>query len=1036
MRLNKLEIKGFKSFADKATVVFDSNITGIVGPNGCGKSNIIDSIRWVLGEQKTSQLRLDKMDNVLFNGTKTRNSTSMAEVSLTFDNTKNLLSSEFNEVKITRRLYRSGESEYLINNVSCRLKDISNLFMDSGVSSDSYAIIELGMVDDILSNKDNSRKKLFEQAASISKYKHSKKESLSKLKSTEEDLLRLDDVLEEISKNATTLKSQASKAEKYNSLKLEYKDLYLESVKSDLKDYKINFNALTTEKKKIEDSKFELIKKMSNIDALIQKLKIELVEKEKALVKIQKEYNEKLSSINKEQNQFNLINEEISNFAKNKEIHLTQIGDLNKEIIEFNTKITELKTEKNKIETNKLALNNSLKDKQNTLQSLDIKFKNSKSVQETDKLKYKSMSEAISKVEKQIVQLNTQIISSKTQLDRLNLEEEITKTDIASLKPDILKYQDHKIELPKTSRPDNTTALLDIVSAEENYKPIIEYIFANVYLIGSLDNISKSPILDHNTTITNLKGDIVLKSNYIVGGSSSLFDGAGVGRKQNLDNLTQEIQEIETKIYDLVKEEEKINNEISILKEKRDMLNLEEIQKEKNTLQSKLSNLSFQLDNYTKKDSQISTQIEELTKTIKSNQDELLKTQTKNQQEIKEFDVFKLKIEQNDSIFQEFLNQYNQAKTNYTQENLKFQNFEFLLKQNSDQIDFYTNKLDKSSDKVKELSDKISQLDATITKKSNELKALKDNLLKSNNIQVSNSSEIEEAEKTYHALRDNLSKLENDSRELYSQNNNTLGLLSNIESQINEKKLNLQSIKERLKIEFDIEFDEVFNSDLSTTKSKDELNTQLEILSKKLSSYGNINPLAIEAYQEVKQRYDFLNSQKQDILNSKNDLLNTIKEIDSTAKIRFLESFDLIRTNFIDTFRVLFTEDDDCDLVLVNPSDPLESDIDIIAKPKGKKPLSINQLSGGEKTLTATALLFSLYLLKPAPFCIFDEVDAPLDDTNISKFNNIIQRFSTNSQFIIVTHNKETMSYVDALYGVTMQEQGISKLVPVKFGDL
>ena len=258
MKLKRLEVKGFKSFADKTTVHFNDNITGIVGPNGCGKSNIVDAIRWVLGEQKTSQLRLEKMDNVLFNGTKSRKSSGLAEVSLSFDNTKNILSTEFQEVTVTRRLYRTGESEYRINDVNCRLKDIHNLFIDSGIGSDSYAIIELGMVDEILQNKEQSRKRLFEQASSISKYKIRKKESLQKLKATEENLERLKDILAEIEANMKTLETQAKRAERYYQIKEEYKTYSLESIKYQVSNYKTSYNTLFANKQKEQDKKNEI----------------------------------------------------------------------------------------------------------------------------------------------------------------------------------------------------------------------------------------------------------------------------------------------------------------------------------------------------------------------------------------------------------------------------------------------------------------------------------------------------------------------------------------------------------------------------------------------------------------------------------------------------------------------------------------------------------------------------------------------------------------------------------------------------------
>ena len=311
MKLKRLEVKGFKSFADKTVVHFNDNITGIVGPNGCGKSNIVDAIRWVLGEQKTSQLRLEKMDNVLFNGTKTRKASGLAEVSLSFDNTKNILTTEFQEVTVTRRLYRTGESEYRINDVQCRLKDIHNLFIDSGIGSDSYAIIELGMVDEILQNKEQSRKRLFEQASSISKYKIRKKESLQKLKATEESLERLKDILAEIEANMKTLETQAKRAERYYQIKEEYKTYSLEFIKYQVSNYKTSYNTLYADKEKELDKKKEIETSIQSKDAETQRLKLELVAKETRLTEVQKKVNELISGIGKNENERNLLREQI-----------------------------------------------------------------------------------------------------------------------------------------------------------------------------------------------------------------------------------------------------------------------------------------------------------------------------------------------------------------------------------------------------------------------------------------------------------------------------------------------------------------------------------------------------------------------------------------------------------------------------------------------------------------------------------------------------------------------------------------------------
>jgi chromosome segregation protein len=297
-------------------------------------------------------------------------------------------------------------------------------------------------------------------------------------------------------------------------------------------------------------------------------------------------------------------------------------------------------------------------------------------------------------------------------------------------------------------------------------------------------------------------------------------------------------------------------------------------------------------------------------------------------------------------------------------------------------------------------------------------------------------AEVEEAEKGYYDSRGLINELDGKVRELGRSKDNVILLLTQINDKFNELKLSLTSLKERLSVEFNVDINVVLNEDFEMVQPLEEVQAEVEKVKKRLDNFGEINPMAVEAYDEMKKRFDFIVAQRKDLEDAKTSLLNTIKEIEETAKTQFLEAFNKIRTSFIQVFQTLFSADDQCDLYMENPDDPLESKIEIVAKPKGKRPTVIDQLSGGEKTLTATALLFSLYLLKPAPFCIFDEVDAPLDDGNIAKFNKIINEFSKESQFIIVTHNKMTMTSVDAIYGVTMPEQGVSRVVPVDFRSL
>jgi chromosome segregation protein len=395
--------------------------------------------------------------------------------------------------------------------------------------------------------------------------------------------------------------------------------------------------------------------------------------------------------------------------------------------------------------------------------------------------------------------------------------------------------------------------------------------------------------------------------------------------------------------------------------------------------------------------------------------------------------LLRSKNEVNEQALEKYLTTYNTIKEEYSTVEIEYNTLSNMLTQKQDQIDFYTKKLDSTNLSIQSLEKTIAINLGEHEEKSGILSRMEMDILANYTDKEKLESDVQKAEKDYFTARNQTTEFENQIKELQAMFQRHNELIGALDLKIQEMRLELQSVKERLKIEFNIELDQFMNGDLSLSMAPDEIENKITHFRKRLDTYGEINPMAIESYNEMKKRYDFLTEQKEDILVAKNNLLETIREIDTNAKERFLESFHQIREHFIRTFRILFTEDDDCDLILVDPENPIDSDIEIIAKPKGKKPLTINQLSGGEKTLTATALLFSLYLLKPAPFCIFDEVDAPLDDTNIAKFNKIIDEFSKNSQFIIVTHNKQTMASLDVLYGVTMIEQGVSRVVPVDF---
>ena len=396
----------------------------------------------------------------------------------------------------------------------------------------------------------------------------------------------------------------------------------------------------------------------------------------------------------------------------------------------------------------------------------------------------------------------------------------------------------------------------------------------------------------------------------------------------------------------------------------------------------------------------------------------------------------KSKISNTDDSFRKIADELSVASNAFNEKNIEFIRQQNKVNTIQRELSYRENQLEETKHNLQRNEQSLAHAEVEQKEIEEDVESLEKTLLLQYELKKEKEALLSSAEQNYFQIRGGINEIEDELRKVNKTRSETQVLITTLKDKFNEMKLDLSSTGERLKIEFGIDLEEVMQREANLDINPEELQAKVERLKNRLDNYGEINPMAVEAYDEMKIRYDSITEQKDDILKAKSSLLDTIKEIEDTATVHFMEAFMKVRTYFIDVFRTLFTEDDTCDLILAEPDNPLESPIKIIAKPKGKRPQSINLLSGGEKTLTATALLFALYLLKPAPFCIFDEVDAPLDDANIEKFNKIIRKFSKDSQFIIVTHNKETMAAVDVIYGVYMQEQGVSGVSPVDFREL
>lgn len=1179
MRLKSLEIKGFKSFANETVLNFSEDVIGVVGPNGSGKSNVVDSIRWVLGEQKSSQLRLDKMSSIIFNGTKKRKEAQMASVALTFENTKNVLPTEFHTVTVQRILYRSGDSEYRMNGVVCRLKDITNLLMDTGMGPDSYAIIALGMVDDLLSDREQARRKMFEQAAGVSKYKARKHETQQKLEATAADLERVEDLLFEITDNLKKLEKQAQRTQKYYELKDEYKRLSIELAVLNLARHKGNYKDLEAKIAREEDNYRQFEVELRTLEASIEAKRRQHLDKESNLSEQQTLVNQLTGRIRGKENEKQMLAQKLGFVTQEEQRSQREIvsaqgrlAQLDDDVVHYQTEVNaekrleaELeesleaaKKQLEKVRGDHNALKGNLDDFVRAQQAVerditelekqrainhsqienlardverthaDIRARREemgvleKTLAEktaaekglSDKIESIQLAENkrlsdIADTERQADEITRKVADERRQLDAKRNEFKLTKSMVESLEgfPESIKFlsqqkdwakncpllsdliyvqEDYRVaienylepylnyyvapdadaavqaiqllgkaqkgranfflldqfahyEAPLTLLPEARQAI-ELVDADPKYRRLVAFLLENVLVVESdahFENMAAVAKNDAPEVVLLSKSGTFTSRKYVLsGGSVGLFEGKKIGRKKNLEILELEIKNLERTENELNTKLQTLRAHLQSLKStdqrqalQRERDALARLQSELASLRARLENMAAFVANFDTKAGESSLRIEDLQAKNAAIERDLAEKTTRAAEA-------EARLTNADGSFREVAEQLSAASQAFNQQNIEFirqqnkvsalqQELSFREKQRTDlrtQLAHNQTVLTKSQEEIGFIREDIARLESELAAAYSAKK-----------IQEAN---LGEAEQGWARARNEIHELENQQRTNFRKQQDAQVLVNQLKDKFADVKFEITAIGERLRVEFGMSVNDVINREPDPKFKRDELEKEVNGLKRRLDTYGEINPLAVEAYNEIKERHDTIAAQRDDILAAKTSLLDTMTEIETTATARFLEAFGQVRAHFIEVFQTLFSEGDTADLVLTKPEDPLESDINIIAKPKGKRPQHISQLSGGEKTLTATALLFSLYLLKPAPFCIFDEVDAPLDDANIEKFNNIIRRFSKDSQFIIVTHNKATMAAVDVIYGVYMPEQGVSAVTPVDFRAL
>ena len=980
MYLKEISATGFKSFADKLTISLDGKTTCIVGPNGSGKSNIVDAVRWVLGEQSVKSLRGDSnMSDVIFSGSKNRNALNVATVSLTFDNSDNYINIPYNEITVKRRVYRTGENEYFINNEKCRLKDITDLFLDSGIGKSSFNIISQGEVQKIVSESSYDRRVIFESAAEVLKYKKRKEDALKKLDKTHTNLERVNDIIAELEIQVEPLKEQSIKAEEYLKIKNELKNIEVALLSSEITT--INEEYQLT-KEKIEKLNNEIM----NLGVQSNKSDTELLDLKNNLSKIEltiKELNNRLLSLTKEEEKINgeknILKERQKYDASNSKVHenISSLKEekLKKENIIHLDKI-DLDTLQNELESIKSEINNltllgntfkkeyqdsfnEYNEKTKLLADIDHKIgiiedyinnggtiNNSiKSILNNPRLRgiHQTLGALLEIDEKYLKALDVSLGGSKQFIVVEN--EDSAKSAINYLKDNKLgRATFFPISVIKPRGVDLDTlnvvrnmqgfisVLMDVVKYDSKYYNVVSNQVGNVLLVDNIDNANKiSKVINQRYKIVTLDGDIVHIGGTMTGGS--------------------------------------LNTSKSIFEEKHE---LETLRVKRREIAEVISTLEENIKSSTSK-------LEDNSEKIRQKEIVLIQTQEK----------------------------YNAKKSSLDITNEEYNNIINELRSLENLVD---SSLSKEEDRIMKLyyetsreKEEVVREIARSTKEKDKISSTIDNIEATNKL---NNTSLYTKEKELKTLEINISKMD--------------VLLDNYLRILSE---DYEMTYEKARSNYILEMD--------TKEARSLVNSYKN----RIKQIGMVNVQAIEDYKRVSERYNFLNSQKDDLLNAKDTLLEIINEMDTVMKEEFLTTFNKIDIEFQEVFKQLF-KGGSASLKLTNPDDLLETGVDIIASPPGKKLTSINLLSGGEKTLTAICLIFAILNVKPIPFCLFDEVEAALDEANVDNFGKYLNNYKDKTQFLIITHKKRTMEYANTLYGITMQESGVSKLVSVKLDNI
>lgn len=1151
MYLKRIEIFGFKSFAIKTRLEFEPGVTTIVGPNGCGKTNIADSIKWALGEQSMRSLRCPKTEDLIFNGSQSRLPVSFADVSLTVDNQDGTIPTNYSEVTISRRLYRSGESEYYLNKTQCRLKDIRNLFLDTGLGAQSYSLMEQGKVEFILQAKPEERRTLFEEAAGIAKYKVRKEETLSKLDKVEIDLLRLGDTLILLKEQIRSLDAAVRKAKQYQKCQEEIKIGEMLVILKELAKLKKESEEFTGGNKETLDNYETLSKLIQNLETNLANLQSELNKKREDIEQNRDLLYQTESNLLQANNRINLAEERIKDTEKQTEILDEENEQQQEKLKNFAATLEKLTEEKEKYEKETAQLKEKLKEKEKeisdrtkkiketnhafqenkekiyllvqqrtqtkneiirlethlqNLQNQKKQLKNDLSALEEKKeklaLEYKQISRELSLLEEenkslqerkvtvenefsqkknlyretlqQLEKIQTELsqqrarlftlqeLAERSKFSRLALQTVLTLNlpEISGPLISIIKVskENEKLvekslgeklnflvsetqeaaekaigylkennkgwagffileriseKLPALSRLPKTRNLLEVIGYDAKYKKLLHYLFSSAYF--------DSATLYSETTIQG--GSEIKESGLLseeretkeIEESLHKLEGTVKQHLAQKDTLEKEISTLENELTQLVQKiQEKQISLTGLLKEKERKKEEEEITVDEikathweiNQKDNEINEKNVRMKEEEKKLTACETEEHNLTAEIEKSEKDIL--------------LFREEETKSNHEFTELKISFTTAEQRYR-----------TMSQEKDKLTKEREELEKSIHSKKErnlnLKDTIKNEKEVLTKEKEKIVLLQEKKEEKEKITSTSENDSQELARKISAEETSLNSLRQEFKQIEDKKKD----LEIYQQKINlEKKYLLMRLKDELNLTVE-EAERKYKDKLESESSVEEIKIENERLKRKIESLGAVNLAAPEEYENLNARMNFLLSQEEDLKKAKEDLHQLINKINISTREAFEKTFGQVRKNFQQTFHFLF-EGGQADLVLTDETNLTETGIEIVAQPAGKKLQNISLLSGGEKALTAIALLFAFFLVKPAPFCLLDEVDAALDDANVNRYLRLLKEFSQKTQFIIITHNKRTIEIANLLYGVTMEEFGVSKIISVR----